>query len=55
MVYEIVFSATGRTKKVADIVSSVWNEDKVFVDLSATDFQPIELCEAGKTAHCSAR
>ncbi len=42
-VYEAVFSATGRAKKVADIVCGTWDEDKKFVDLSVTDFQPIEL------------
>ncbi len=42
-VYEVVFSATGRAKKVADIVCGAWDEDKKFVDLSVTDFQPIEL------------
>ncbi len=42
-VYEVVFSATGRAKKVADIVCGAWEVDKKFVDLSVTDFQPIEL------------
>ncbi len=42
-VYEVVFSATGRAKKIADIVCGAWDEEKKFVDLSVTDFQPIEL------------
>ena len=27
-IYEIVFSATGRTKKVADIVCGAWQDEK---------------------------
>lgn len=41
--YNICFSATGRAKKVADIVCGALGKDETYVDLSATDFQPIEL------------
>lgn len=37
--YEIVFSATGRTQKVTDIVSSVFDENKIKIDLSNPDFK----------------
>ena len=33
-IFEIVFSATGRTKKVVDIISSVFTEEKQKIDLS---------------------
>ena len=33
-VYEIVFSPTGGTQKVADCVTDVLSEDKKFIDLS---------------------
>lgn len=36
--YNIVFSATGRTQSVAEIVSSVWEEPKTLVDVTRTDF-----------------
>ena len=32
--YEIVFSATGRTRKVVDIISSVFGKEKNRIDLS---------------------
>lgn len=32
--YEIVFSATGRTQRVVDTFSCVWNTEKVKIDLS---------------------
>ena len=31
--YEIVFSATGRTQKVVDVISSVFTEEKEKIDL----------------------
>lgn len=36
--YNIVFSATGRTQSVAEIVSSVWEEPKTLVDVTKADF-----------------
>ena len=33
-IFEIVFSATGRTQKVVDIISSVFTEEKYKIDLS---------------------
>jgi len=38
MIYELLFSATGRTKKVLDIFSARWSEDKVRIDLSDVNF-----------------
>ena len=32
--YEIVFSATGKTQKVVDIISSVFGKEKNRIDLS---------------------
>lgn len=45
MIYEICFSATGRTKKVADIVVGAWQKEKKIIDLSLQDFpkKPIQL------------
>lgn len=37
--YEIVFSATGRTQKVTDIVSSVFDENKIKIELSNPNFK----------------
>lgn len=37
--YEIVFSATGRTQKATDIVCSVFNEHKIKIDLSNPNFK----------------
>ncbi len=37
--YEIVFSATGRTQRVTDIVSSVFEGEKTKLDLSTQDFK----------------
>ncbi|MBR4035147.1 MAG: 4Fe-4S binding protein [Oscillospiraceae bacterium] len=34
MIYELVFSATGRTEKLLDIFSARWTEQKVRIDLS---------------------
>ena len=34
MIYELVFSATGRTQKALDIISDVWKEEKTVLDLS---------------------
>lgn len=42
--YEMVFSATGRTLKAAQIVSSAWEEPKIQVDLSRLDFDGTSLC-----------
>lgn len=41
--YELVFSATGRTLKAAQIVSGVWEEPKIQVDLSQRDFDGASL------------
>ncbi len=38
MIYELVFSATGRTEKVLDIISGRFEGEKTRLDLSATDF-----------------
>ncbi len=38
MIYELLFSATGRTKNVLDIFSARWSEDKVRIDLSDVKF-----------------
>lgn len=38
--YEIVFSATGRTRAVAEILSGVWDCPKVQIDLSDPRFDP---------------
>ena len=38
MMYELLFSATGRTEKVLDIVSGQWNEKKERIDLSDINF-----------------
>lgn len=37
MIYELLFSATGRTEKVLDIVSGQWEEEKERMDLSDTN------------------
>lgn len=44
-IYEIFFSPTGGTKKVSDILSSVWNCEKVKIDLCDinTDFSEYEI------------
>lgn len=36
--YQIFFSATGRTKAVADLLASVWEEEKNLIDLGAHDW-----------------
>lgn len=41
--YEIVFSATGRTQRVVDIITKEWNEDKIKVDLSQRDMKDLYL------------
>lgn len=38
MIYELVFSATGRTENVMNIFSSRWDEEKVRIDLSCVNF-----------------
>ncbi len=38
MIYELLFSATGRTEKVLDIVSGSWTGEKQRLDLSDPDF-----------------
>lgn len=38
MIYELLFSATGRTKKVLDIFGARWDENKVRIDLSDVNF-----------------
>lgn len=38
MIYELLFSATGRTKNVLDIFSARWNEEKARIDLSDVKF-----------------
>jgi len=37
MIYELLFSATGRSEKVMNIISSRWDEDKTRIDLSSQD------------------
>ncbi|MBQ7006255.1 MAG: 4Fe-4S binding protein [Oscillospiraceae bacterium] len=39
MIYELLFSATGRSKKILDTVSGQWSGEKTLVDLSATDME----------------
>lgn len=41
--YEIVFSATGRTQRVVDIITEEWNEERKKVDLSQQDIEDIYL------------
>ncbi len=48
-IYEICFSPTGGTKKVSDILSSVWEEETIFMDLLKEPdenvvFQPEDVC-----------
>ncbi len=38
MIYELLFSATGRTEKVLNIFSAQWTEEKVRIDLSDVKF-----------------
>ncbi len=38
MVYELLFSATGRTENVLDIFSARWSEDRIRADLSDVNF-----------------
>ena len=38
MIYELLFSATGRTKNMLDIFSAQWTEEKVRIDLSDLNF-----------------
>ena len=38
MIYELVFSATGRTEKVLDIFSAQWAGEKIRIDLSDVNF-----------------
>ena len=38
MIYELVFSATGRTEKVLDIFSARWDGEKIRIDLSDVNF-----------------
>lgn len=38
-IYEIVFSATGRTQIVTDIISSVFEGDKTKLDISSPNFK----------------
>ena len=42
MIYELVFSATGRSRNVLDIFAAAWTEDKKVVDLSDTAFDRAE-------------
>lgn len=41
-VYEIFFSPTGGTKKVAGLIAGAWDEEKQEVDLLRPDFKPEE-------------
>ena len=38
MIYELVFSATGRTENVLDIFSVRWAGEKIRIDLSDVNF-----------------
>lgn len=38
MIYELLFSATGRTENVLDIFSARWSEDKTRIDLADVNF-----------------
>ncbi|MBQ8604178.1 MAG: 4Fe-4S binding protein [Oscillospiraceae bacterium] len=38
MIYELLFSATGRTEKVLDIISGRWEGEKIRLDLSSPEF-----------------
>lgn len=38
MIYELIFSATGRTEKVLDIISGRFDGEKTRIDMSAPDF-----------------
>ena len=38
MIYELVFSATGRTENVLDIFSARWDGEKIRIDLSDVNF-----------------
>lgn len=51
MIYELLFSATGRTENVLNIFSARWTEEKVRIDLSDVNFDrsqynftPADLC-----------
>lgn len=43
--YEIVFSATGRTQKIADIISSEFKNEILKIDLSKVDLENITIEE----------
>lgn len=50
-IYEIVFSPTGRTQRIVDIIGKVWPEEKIKIDLtdqcfdgSGCEFAPEDLC-----------
>lgn len=43
--YEIVFSATGRTQKIADIISSEFENEIVKIDLSKVNLRAITIEE----------
>lgn len=38
MIYQLLFSATGRSKKVMDIIAGQWEGEKIEIDLSDPDF-----------------
>ncbi len=50
-IYEITFSATGRTQKVTDIISSVFEGDKTRVDISNPNFKD-KIYEISQDSFC---
>lgn len=41
--YEIVFSPTGGTKKIADILGDIFNSNREYVDLTKPHFEPLDF------------
>lgn len=50
-IYEITFSATGRTQKVTDIISSVFEGDKTRIDISNPNFKD-KIYEISQDSFC---
>lgn len=48
MVYEIIFSPTGGTRKVAHLIAGAWDGEKEEVDLLKPDFKPENYAFSGE-------
>ena len=51
ILYEIVFSATGRTQKVVDSISPIFAKEKIKIDLSELNAEN-KICNLSKDSFC---